>query len=290
MKRLAVLVLTAALALSARAGSFNAQQASFDELLNAVYHTGSTPGRVQRRDVAQAELERRGAATLSNLMTRIHLENLSVNLLAINLVAGGKVDTNEAAVVLLSFTKSDRMVTRRTAAYLLGFLPVPRYADDLRPLLADPDVRGAAARTLGKWRITNAVPDIMPLLKDPKERVRIVAANALRDIGDRRALQPLIAALGDPVYTVRNTAARALVSFGAETVEPLGLALRGASDPAKRQIIRCLGDIRSKNALRHLRPLLKDGDYDTRRDAVRAIEQIQGLRAGGWFDEKEPGA
>jgi ornithine cyclodeaminase/alanine dehydrogenase len=59
-------------------------------------------------------------------------------------------------------------------------------------------------RTLGKWRDAASVPAIAPFLSDGKERRRAQAATALGDLGDPAAAGALIAALDDPVCTVRQ--------------------------------------------------------------------------------------
>jgi HEAT repeat protein len=59
-----------------------------------------------------------------------------------------------------------------------------------------------------------AVPKLIKELKDYNWCVRRRAASALGDIGDSTALQPLKAALNDPVDDVRDTAKSALHLFG----------------------------------------------------------------------------
>jgi HEAT repeat protein len=51
--------------------------------------------------------------------------------------------------------------------------------------------------------------------------VRRAAAEALGQLGDARAVEPLIARLGDAAWNVRRAAAEALVKIGAPAVEPL---------------------------------------------------------------------
>ena len=98
----------------------------------------------------------------------------------------------------------------------------------------------------------------------------MAAANALRDVGDARAVPLLVPALGDPLFTVRNTALRALTSYGA-AAEPALLELLAASDrTVRRQAIRGLGAAGTSRSLKALRALERDADPAVRRDAERA--------------------
>lgn len=75
--------------------------------------------------------------------------------------------------------------------------------------------RAAALRLAGMGRrASGAVPDLVELLRDEHPRVRVAAARALGAIGDARATDPLLAALGDPDRSVRLWAWKALRSLG----------------------------------------------------------------------------
>src|SRR5450759_2332909 len=70
----------------------------------------------------------------------------------------------------------------------------------------DPAVRRAAAEALGQIGDARAVEPLIAALKDESWGVRRAAAEALGQIGDARAAEPLIAALKDPYADVRNAA------------------------------------------------------------------------------------
>jgi HEAT repeat protein len=234
---------------------------------------GTTPEKRSAQQQARAELDARGAEGLRALMERVHLENVTVRMLAEQAV--DKLDGAAAAPVLLEFLDSPRAETRKFAAYFLGNHRTPEHWERLAPLLTDEEAGGAAIRALGKWGVTNAVPLLVPLLRDVKERRRVSAANALRDIGDPSALLPLVAALGDPVFTVRNTALRAVIAFGAAAEPALLDALPSAGPPARRQIIRALGEVGGVDAAERLRGCLDDPDEEVRADAKLALARIE---------------
>jgi hypothetical protein len=73
------------------------------------------------------------------------------------------------------------------------------------------------------------------VLEDSNYKVRVQAALVLGKLGDPRAVQPLIKALGDQNKTVRGIAASALGQLGdASAVEPLRALIRRESDPFPR--------------------------------------------------------
>ena len=271
-------------ALSARAETFDPKKMPFEVLFEQSQRAGDSPEHAAMRDAAYAEMMARGPETLSNLMARIHIENVMIGVYAITLTKDRPLPKEQALPVLMSFTGAERYQTRKMAAFLASFYRAPEYAEKIYPLLDHEKTKGAAIRALGKWRVTNALPRIEPFLHDEKERVRIAAVNALHDIGDAREIPALIGALGDPVFTVRNTAARALVNFGPAAVEPLIAALEKVSDAAaKRQLIRCLGDLKDARAAAPLKPLAENPDYETRTDAQHSLDLIAGGRTDIFF-------
>lgn len=283
MKRLVTIAL-AALALGASAETFNAKQATFVQLFRATQQPSDTPEHAAMRAAAEAEFFGRGPETLSNLMDRIHTENVMIGVFAMNMVRNRPVPQEQGVPVLLSFLTATNSITRKMSAFFLSFYRAPEHAGKVLPLLDDEKTRGAAIRALGKWQVTNSLPRIEPFLRDKKERVRVVAANALRDIADPRAVPMLVPALGDPMFTVRNTAARSILTFGATARDPLIAALdESSAGETQRQLIRCLGDLRDKHALPHLEQFLKSDDPDTRADSRRSMDQINGFRSDSWF-------
>lgn len=268
MSRRALLLLILS-ALAARA--FDIQTASTDDLIAAAVRYGDTDARRADKAAARDRLFEDKPATLRRLMELAHLENVGIQVLAHN--TADLMTKEEAVPVLLDFVDAPRTNTQRLAVYFLGLYRAPEQADRIRPLLASERVRGLAIRTLGRWRA--ATPqEIAACLRDPNERVRVAAANAARDTGDPRAIPDLLAALSDPYFTVRNTALRALVSMGAPAERALLAELPRARGPALRQIIRGLGELRARAAVRPLRALLEHEEPGVREDARRALALI----------------
>jgi HEAT repeat protein len=254
---------------------------SFDDLFFHYQRYGTTEQKREDKQRAREEFLARRAASVAYLMDHVHLENIWFPILAEQIL--GTLKKEEAIPALLPFLKSEREATRKTTVYFLSIWKALEHADLLLPLLDDEKLAGTAARTLGKWGVREAVPKIVPLLKHLEERRRVVAANALRDLGDPAAIPPLIEALGDPVFTVRKTAARALASFGPAGEKAALASLPDSRGAAQRELVGVLGALRAHRAVRPLRRLLGSNDPWLREDAARALLAIEPARAAGWL-------
>jgi HEAT repeat protein len=190
------------------ANLFAAEPASCDESIFDIQRYGNTPEKREAKAKARDELLARGPDSLREMMKRVHIENVAITVVAEEMVR--TMDTQKVAAVLVEFLGDEHPRTRKLAAYWLGFHETPEFADRVLPLLKDDEAAGAAIRTLGKWRAREALPQIVPFLSHEKEIRRIVAANALRDIGDPSVVPDLAPLLNDRCFTVREVASRAL--------------------------------------------------------------------------------
>ncbi|MCK6502618.1 HEAT repeat domain-containing protein [Myxococcota bacterium] len=122
----------------------------------------------------------------------------------------------------------------------------PRYKD-LFNALKDPEpTRADAAFDAILFDRGEAIPDLVECYqqsrKDPL--LRFYAVQLLGFTGDRRAVEPVIAALADPDADVRAEACRALE------------------------------DLRAKEAITHLEARVRDSSVEVRRAAREALEQL----------------
>lgn len=263
------------------ASDFNPTNAPFDELFFHAQRYGNTPERRLRKEAAHSELLRRKGESLKYLMQGVHTENIYYGMYAEHVM--NCMETNDIAAVLLPFLKSDRKEARRMAVYHLGLRYTPEHTHLVTPFLDDEEAAGAAIRTLGKWQASNSVERIASFLGDSKERRRVMAANALGDIRDPRAVPYLVRALGDPVFTVRRAAARALTFLGSTAERELIVALKGTDSTVRREASQALGTMKSRDAVPPLRVLLEDPDPGTRADAVLALSAIDPKQAPDWI-------
>jgi HEAT repeat protein len=122
--------------------------------------------------------------------------------------------------------------------------------------------------------------DVDTLVQDLKDNdliVRLHAAKALGEAKDARAVEPLIAALGDK--GCGHTAANALAKIGKPAVEPLIVALKNENPFVRRNAAEALGEIKDASAVKPLVDALKDDDLIVRRDAAKALGKIKDFTA-----------
>ncbi len=131
--------------------------------------------------------------------------------------------------------KSGPARMRASVALVLGQIrhvtTVPHLADRLN----DPDheVRDAAERALADMGGV-AVPVLLTRLGDANPAVRRTAATVLGEIGDPRAITPLLGALADEDIGVRQSAAEALGALKAEAAIPFLVKLLDDPVPVVR--------------------------------------------------------
>lgn len=182
---------------------------SLDDLLCDATRYANTPARREAKAIAREALLARMPDALHAAMRRVHGDRVMIQVLVMEWVMTLPEDV--VVPVLLEFLDDGNEDTRRVALFFLGFKDAPEHAAAVMTHLSNENTRSAALRTLGKWRVADVRPVAEHWLAEGGERVRVVAANALRDIGDPAAVPALVRALEDPVFTVRNTAARAIL-------------------------------------------------------------------------------
>lgn len=127
-----------------------------------------------------------------------------------------------------------------------------------------------------------AVEPLVATLKSGGFLEREHAAEALGQIGDKRAVEPLITAFRKIVQDqrVREAAAKALGEFGSSVVEPLIAALKDENRVVRKLAAEVLGHIGDERAVEPLIAALKPGQYHiSSGHAVTALGQIGNKRA-----------
>ncbi|MCE5298082.1 MAG: HEAT repeat domain-containing protein [Methanoregulaceae archaeon] len=131
------------------------------------------------------------------------------------------------------------------------------------------DIRLGIIEALGEIRDPRAVEPLIGLLRDKDNEVRWEAALALGEMADPRALGPLEGALRDPDRYVRYGSAVALEKMGWSPDEPATLAFLFAG----KQEWDMLADM-GKDAIPSLDIAAKDNDKSVRMMAVRTLGRI----------------
>lgn len=93
-------------------------------------------------------------------------------------------------------------------------------------------------------------------LRDPSREVRVQCARLLGGYQDKRSIFPLLKAMADPHWSVRESAEMALLNFGRDAMEPLIEALKSPSWTTRFRAARLLGEIGAQGAVKPLEEAL----------------------------------
>ncbi len=121
---------------------------------------------------------------------------------------------------------------REDAAHALGRALDPRSLGALVRALADesPKVAWASSTAIAKFGNSALDPLFALLATKPSGLAAASAARALGELGDARAIEPLVALLGAADPSTRSTSARALVRLGPSVVTHVAARLESGSD------------------------------------------------------------
>ncbi len=126
------------------------------------------------------------------------------------------------------------------------------------------------------------VPIYVSFLRDGVLIERTRSAEALGEIGDKAAVQPLIDALSDTSTDVQYVAAKSLGMLAdARAVDPLIGKLKSEEKWVRRGAAHALGLIGDKRAVDPLISLLSDPHHDVRAEAAWSLGQLGEVRAIG---------
>lgn len=126
----------------------------------------------------------------------------------------GKLGNNEAMEALLDALGDEDRGTQACAAQALGNIGGERALEALRRIVANEGAGGwdMALLALAKHRDKTALAPAVRVLSDRRHEwyIRMIAARALGDLGDREAIGPLKDAAADSNASVRAQAATSL--------------------------------------------------------------------------------
>jgi HEAT repeat protein len=149
----------------------------------------------------------------------------------------GNGDEGGVAALGEALRRDSSPEVRATAAWALG----QRHLDDLSPLLAGlsdsrPEVREVAVWGVGSQRVAKAPEAVVAALRDSDDRIRLVTAWALGQIGDHASIVPLKAAFKEEKDDeVRRALFHALYLIGERSPEVADWAF-ASKDPELREM------------------------------------------------------
>ncbi len=173
----------------------------------------------------------------------------------------------------------------RLAALVLGRLGDPSAVRSLTDTAGHDNwkVRGSIAGALGRIGTMQTVPTLVVLLRDTNEIVRKGAAVALRRVGEttedteelaQDVAGPLVGALSDRYYAVRESAADAIAAIGEPALDSVTETAERPGGDERLLAIRTIGKIGSRGSLGLLKDLLESDDWTVRAHAAEAIGAI----------------
>ncbi len=233
------------------------------------------------------------------------------------MLALGNIGDTQVIPSLLPFLKDKDEEVRSAACVAIAKFRDPSTFDEItNVLLDDPkiEVRQSAAKALGETKHPAAIPFLMEALRDSywwfereqaaadllnaiekmgpaivepliealgdKEgTVRKFAATILGNLGDTRAMEELGMALYDLHHEVGETAAEALVKFGAKAVELLIESLSHPEAGIREHAIIALGKIQDARVVPVLIEMLHDPERENQRQAMLALGKLRDQRA-----------
>jgi HEAT repeat protein len=144
------------------------------------------------------------------------------------------------------------------------------------PLLEALQDKGAihtgAIEVLGEIGDARAVEPLLQLLKVDSLKVRLATITALGRIGDERAIKPLLSMLVHDDGNIRAAAVMSLGNFKDDCIlDPLAARLQDRTDKVRIQAVKTLGRYGVAHSLEPLSVALRDVDSEVRRSALEVL-------------------
>lgn len=193
----------------------------------------------------------------------------------------GELDNSELSILLKDLNNSDAL-ERAISAESLGKLGDIKAVDGLILTLNDNDeyVRLCTVQALGNIKDKRAFEPISQKLTDGDYAVRVCAADAMIKIDENEAVELFIETLAmqNEHWEVRKNAAHALGKVGDKrAVEPLIAALGDEYGDVRWTSAESLGKIGDKRAIKFLMPLLDDTAVAVPSRAAKAIVRLMNI-------------
>jgi HEAT repeat protein len=184
--------------------------------------------------------------------------------------------------ILVDYVARAQGPVRQLLARVLGELASPDLGEELLVLAADslPEVRGSAARALGRTNTSFTLPALHSLANDPEWFVRLRAVVALGQVENIGKIRPLLHALCDANRYVRQRAAWALAGMEPQLEQILEDVVATNDDYALQAFISELersGAIEKVVSAMELGP--GRGSAKTLRDVVDAARSRVGMNS-----------
>jgi HEAT repeat protein len=180
-------------------------------------------------------------------------------------------DATEQAQVAIACGRWDEAAALGAPA-LPALLSAAHHEDEL--------TRARAVEALAATGQSRAGTPILAALRDPSPEVRAAAARSLGRLRPAGAARALVEHLGDSDIMVVAAVKEAVVSFGSSACGPLALAVRSSFDErVRRSSAEALGRVGDARAVDVLVQALRDPDHELRWQSANALGLIRDGRA-----------
>ena len=138
----------------------------------------------------------------------------------------------------------------------------------------DPDIRRRAAEDLAECDDRNVLAVLSIALQDKNKGVEDAVSRSFLSIGGVAAARAIVYHIEDENIASRNLAAKLLIKMGKNSVHAIVPYLRSDNKDVRKLAVDILGEIKSKEPIYYLLPLLKDTDPNVIVAAVEALGNI----------------
>jgi HEAT repeat protein len=145
----------------------------------------------------------------------------------------------------------------------------------------DPDVRRRAAEDLAGYSDRNVLAVLSIALQDENKGVEDAVSRSFLSIGGAAAARAIVYHIEDDNIASRNLGAKLLVRLGENSVPALVPYLRSDNKDVRKLAVDILGEIKSKEPVYYLLPLLKDTDPNVIVAVLEALGNIGSMTAIG---------
>ncbi len=255
------------------AGLANDHETKYEEQFEKAVNYGAKPGKeTEEKEAAIQFFIDQGDEGIRFFISKLHIKNVIIRVTLEKIL---KSIGTDAVPGLIEGLQNENDRTRRLLVRFLGDSKDRRAVPPLLELLRqDAELQSYIFQSLGDLKAEEAVPVLVQGLNAEKEADRIYAAVALGHIKSQNAVTELIQTLSDPVFTVRNAAAEALIETGKPGEKQMVKALKTAEGYLELHLVEILGRMKSKKALKLLRKKLNSDDWLLQGLAIEAVGNI----------------
>jgi len=143
----------------------------------------------------------------------------------------------------------------------------------------DPDIRRRAAEDLAEHSDRNVLAVLSIALQDENKGFEDAVSRSFLSIGGVDAARAIVYHVEDENITSRNLAAKLLIRLGENSVHALVPYLRSDNKDIRKLAVDILGEIKSKEPIYYILPLLKDADPNVLVSTLEALGNIRSIEA-----------